>query len=297
MQEAMLLKTNLLNATLSSPVLVGSGPLTDSLNRIRKFSHLGAGAVVAKTIYSGKSTGVLEKIHVSETGLFNSTTYSTKSLTNWLHTLEELNRQKLKVILSIHAENPKLLGELAYSINKVGCMALELGIACPNDGSQQEINPKLISEYVAEVKKVTAIPIIVKLAAVGNYIEQTYAAIEAGMDALSLSDTIPSVVFDSRTRQYVFDGPVGYSGPAIKPIVLHAIYQIRKLGIKCPIIGIGGIQSAEDVLEYIHVGANAVQVYTALMLKPKELLLEINQKLIEWCLQNNTRMSEIMIQS
>lgn len=294
--NSALLEVDLLNIKMPSPVFAGSGPLTDDCERIKKFLQLGAGAVVGKTIYRGEKVDILERIHVNEVGLFNSTTYSTKNTTEWLEIVKKLQQNNLKLILSIHAQTPKLLGELASEIDKVGCLALELGIACPNDGSQQGINAKLIAEYVKEVKKVTSLPVIVKLAAVGDYLNQVFAALDAGMDILSISDTIPSVVFDANIRKYIFQEPVGYSGPSIKPIVLHAIYQIRKQNISCPIIGIGGIQTANDVLEYLHVGANAVQVYTALMLKSKNVISEINENLIKWCIQNSTSINGLVYQ-
>jgi len=293
MENLPLLACSLLGMQLTSPIIVGSGPLTDSLGRIKKYFRLVAGAVIGKTIYFVNDDDVIEKIHVSDVGMFNSNTYSKKSVTELIDILEALVKDKLNVIPSIHASSPALLGSLASQIKKVDCKAIELGVACPNDGSQQKMSSKLIFEYTYAVKKVLDIPIIVKLAATDNYLDHILAALKGGAAAISLSDTIPAIAFDVNERKYIFNEPAGYSGPAIKPIVLHAIYQARKMGVRCPIIGIGGIQSATDVLEYLHVGANAVQIYTALMLKPPNLIATINEDLKQWCLQQKETINNL----
>lgn len=295
MQKNQLIKCHLLGYELSSPIIVGSGPLTDSYGRIDKFFTHGAGTVVSKTIYNYTGIGVKEeeKIHVEKFGLFNSTTYSTKSIGTWINILSEFKNRDIKLIPSIHADSPNNLGVLAANIAEVSPYAVELGIACPNDGSQQKFTTRLIYEFTRNVRDNYQKSIVVKLAATDNYIDYTKAALDAGADAISISDTIPSIVYDVDQRKLVFKEPAGYSGIAIKPIVLHAIYQLRKFGIKSPIIGIGGIQTVNDILEYLHVGANAVQIYTALMFSKPNLISQLNKELIIWCDSNKLSIDEL----
>lgn len=288
-----LLNCSLLDTNLDGPIIVGSGPLTDSAGRIKKYIRYGAGAIVGKTIYFGPDDDVVEKVYVDNNGTYNSTRYSKKTITEWLTILSALRKEKINVIPSLHAFTPELMGKLAQQVETTQCQMVELGIACPNDGSQQKISAKKIHAYTFAARQHLSAKLIVKLAASGDYLNHIQAALDAGADAISLSDTIPATIFDTKQRKFIFKGPAGYSGQAIKPIVLHAIYQARQAGFDCPIIGIGGVQSAEDVLEYLHVGANAVQIYTALMHNTPNLITSINKKLVEWCAQNNEKLASI----
>ncbi len=87
---------------------------------------------------------------------------------------------------------------------------------------------------------------------------------EGGADAITLSDTISGIAFDTANGEALLNGVCGYSGPGIKPMVLAAIYNLRKRGVTIPILGSGGVQDGNDVHEYLMAGANTVQVYTAL---------------------------------
>lgn len=291
MSDLNILQCELLNFKFNSPIMVGSGPLTDSLGRIKKYFRFGAGAVIGKTIYLGDEVELVEKVHTTNVGLFNSTTYSKKTVEQWIGIITELSKLGLPMIPSLHAQTPQLMGSLIEMLNPYLAKMVELGISCPNDGSQQKGSAQLIYDYTSQAKRATKAPIIVKLGVAGDYLDCISAAIDAGASAISISDTLPAIAFDVHERKYIFNGPAGLSGPAIKPIVLHAIYQIRKAGITCPIIGIGGIQSADDVLEYLHVGANAVQIYTSLMYQSPDLITKINQDLISWCVKHNEKIS------
>lgn len=288
------LSTWVLGLELANPVLVGSGPLTDSLGQIRRWLAAGAGGVVTKTIYAGESVAIRERISIQPTSAFNSTTYSRVPLDRWVKTLEALAQERAPAIVSIHAETPGKLAELARTVVGAGAPALELGLCCPIDGSQEAADARLVGRYTAAVRAAVDVPLSVKLTALGGLDENVRAATDEGADAISLSDALPGVVVDPRRRTFPLGSSLGYSGPAIKPIVLHAIHQLRSSGVTCPILGIGGVASASDVVEYLEVGAQATQVYTVLMRGKARLLTTIVSELGRWCERERVTAAELV---
>lgn len=143
---------------------------------------------------------------------------------------------------------------------------LELNISCPNvksGGMAFGIKADVAKEVVTEVRKVCAKPLIVKLSPnAENVVDMALACEEAGADALSLVNTFQAMAIDIRRRKPVFNNVyAGLSGAAIKPIALRMVHSVCKQ-VHVPVIGIGGIYTAEDVLEFVMAGAAAVQLGT-----------------------------------
>jgi len=155
-----------------------------------------------------------------------------------------------------------------------GISAYELNISCPNvksGGMQFGSSPSSVSEIVGAARKeAVKRPLWVKLMPLVTDIGQIAAAAEAGgADALTVANTYPAMAVDVRTgRSRIGNLTGGLSGPAIKPITLRLVWEVRK-AVNIPILGLGGIETAEDVLEYMAVGASAVQVGTASFSDPK----------------------------
>jgi dihydroorotate dehydrogenase (NAD+) catalytic subunit len=158
--------------------------------------------------------------------------------------------------------------------NADGLAGYELNISCPNvkkGGRQFGADPLLVSEVVGAARKAVAKrPLWVKLSPlVADIGLIARAAAEAGADALTVANTYPAMAVDFRTgRSRLGNLTGGLSGPAIKPITLRLVWEVRK-SVEIPIIGLGGIEKVEDVLEYLSVGANAVQVGTASFANPQ----------------------------
>ena len=143
---------------------------------------------------------------------------------------------------------------------------LELNISCPNvksGGMAFGLKADVAQEVVTAVRKVCQKPLIVKLSPnAENIVEMALACEAAGADALSLVNTFQAMAIDWRKRKAIFNNVyAGLSGPAIKPIALRMVHSVCKQ-VHVPVIGIGGIASAEDVLEFIMAGATAVQIGT-----------------------------------
>jgi dihydroorotate dehydrogenase (NAD+) catalytic subunit len=169
-----------------------------------------------------------------------------------------------------------------------GLAGYELNISCPNvkrGGMQFGSDPSLVSEVVGAARKAAAKrPLWVKLSPlVTNIGLIARSAEEAGADALTVANTYPAMAIDFRTGKSRLGSPTGgLSGPAIKPITLRLVWETRK-AVKLPILGLGGIDTVEDVLDYLSVGASAVQVGTASFTDPRasERLVATLTKVLE----------------
>src|SRR6266566_1482292 len=154
-----------------------------------------------------------------------------------------------------------------------GLAGYELNISCPNvkrGGMQFGSDPSLVAEVVSAARKAAKRPLWVKLSPLVTDIGLiARAAEEAGADALTVANTYPAMAIDFRTGKSRLGSKTGgLSGPAIKPITLRLVWETRK-ATKTPILGLGGIETVEDVLDYLAVGASAVQVGTASFADPR----------------------------
>jgi len=162
-----------------------------------------------------------------------------------------------------------------------GLAGYELNISCPNvkrGGMQFGSDPACVAEVVGAARKAASTrPLWVKLSPLVTDIGLiARAAEEAGADALTVANTYPAMAIDYRTgRSRLGNQTGGLSGPAIKPVTLRLVWETRKV-VKTPILGLGGVEKVEDVLDYLAVGASAVQVGTASFADPKA-----SQRLVE----------------
>ncbi|RQW76976.1 MAG: dihydroorotate dehydrogenase [Geobacter sp.] len=177
------------------------------------------------------------------------------------------------VIVNLFGNTLEEYGELASRLDRIAEVAgVEVNISCPNvkqGGIVFGTDPKAAYEVVKLVRERTIKPVIVKLSPnVSDIVEMACACAEAGADALSLINTLTGMAVDLHKRRPVLANITGgLSGPAIKPVALRMVWQVAK-AVKVPIIGIGGILSAVDALEFMLVGATAIQIGTANFLDP-----------------------------
>jgi dihydroorotate dehydrogenase (NAD+) catalytic subunit len=178
------------------------------------------------------------------------------------------------VIVNIYGNSLEEYGELAERLDKIPqVMGVEVNISCPNvkqGGIVFGTDPRAAQDVVNLVRDATIKPVIVKLSPnVTDIVEMANACQEAGADALSLINTLTGMAIDLQKRRPVLANVTGgLSGPAIKPIALRMVWQVAR-AVNLPVIGIGGITSATDALEFIVAGATAIQVGTACFLDPQ----------------------------
>ena len=184
---------------------------------------------------------------------------------------------KVPVIVNIAGETVEEYVSMAKRLNSVpGISGLEVNISCPNvkgGGVEFGINAESATAVTSAVRKATSLPVIVKLTPIAaDIVAIARAVVQAGADALTLINTLKGMAIDIRRRQPVLGNITGgLSGPAIKPVALHMVYQVAGV-VDVPIIGCGGISTVRDALEFIIAGATAVQVGTAGFSNPRAAL-------------------------
>jgi dihydroorotate dehydrogenase (NAD+) catalytic subunit len=171
-----------------------------------------------------------------------------------------------------------------------GIAAYELNVSCPNTahgGLQFGSDPRSLDEVVATAKRIARRPLIVKLSPnVTSIAQMARIAQDAGADAISLINTFVAMAIDAETRKpRIANITAGLSGPAIKPIALRMVYDAAK-AVSIPVIGIGGISTAEDVVEFMLAGATAVQIGTASYWDPRATQNLVND-LGVWCVNHH----------
>ena len=202
--------------------------------------------------------------------------------------LPKLQRMKNIVVLANVFGNTREDYERTIEIlnDGEGIAAYELNVSCPNTsegGLQFGSDPRLLDEVVTSAKRVALRPLIVKLSPnVTSIAQMGHIAEEAGADAISLVNTFVAMAIDADTRKpRIANVTAGLSGPAIKPIALRMVYDAAH-AVKIPVIGIGGISTAADVVEFMLAGATAVQIGTASYWDPCATE-KIVDELERWC--------------
>jgi dihydroorotate dehydrogenase (NAD+) catalytic subunit len=193
------------------------------------------------------------------------------------------------VFTNIYGKNTAEYAELAARINEIeGIAGIEVNISCPNvkkGGVAFGAFPESAAEVVTAVRARTVKPLMVKLSPNVTDITEIARSVEAaGADSISLINTITGMAIDIETRRPKLGNVTGgLSGPAIKPIALRMVWQVVQ-NVKIPVVGIGGIMTAEDALEFLMAGAVAIQVGTANFINPNatiEIIEGIETFLVE----------------
>jgi dihydroorotate dehydrogenase (NAD+) catalytic subunit len=191
--------------------------------------------------------------------------------------LPHLRKFDVAVIANIYGETYAEYSKVAGKLSSVkGIHALEVNVSCPNvkkGGLSFGSDPKAAAEVTRRVKGETNLPVIVKLTPNVTDIAAIAQAVEkAGADAVSLINTLTGMAVDWKTRTpHLKNITGGLSGPAIKPVALRMVWQVVQR-VSIPVIGIGGIMNAEDALEFLILGAKAVQIGTANFINPRTTL-------------------------
>ncbi|MGY8760825.1 MAG: dihydroorotate dehydrogenase, partial [Nitrospinaceae bacterium] len=204
--------------------------------------------------------------------------------------LPQLENLNTRIIVNFFGDTRQDYVEMAQALSDIERLdALEMNVSCPNvekGGLQFSSDPEVLTEVVSAVRKVTQKFLIVKLSPnVTDITLLAKAAENAGADALSVCNTFVGMSIDLKTRKpYLANRTGGLSGPAIKPLALNLVYQTAR-AVKIPIIGIGGITSGEDAVEFLLAGAKAVQIGTANFIDPTATLNVIDG-ICKYCLSN-----------
>ena len=204
--------------------------------------------------------------------------------------LPQLKNYKTRIIVNFFGDTVQQYVEMASALSKEERIdALEMNVSCPNveeGGLQFSSDPTVLRQVVEATRKATDKFLIVKLSPnVTDITVLARAAEDAGADALSVCNTFVGMKLDLESgKPYLANRTGGLSGPAIKPLALNLVYQTVR-AVKIPVIGIGGIASSEDALEFLMVGAKALQIGTANYIDPT-VTVKVVRGIRDWCRQN-----------
>lgn len=271
---------------LQNPVMPASGTFAEGLARVMDLNRLGA--FVTKTITREFRAGnPVPRVCETTEGLINSIGIPSKGLDYFRDNVVPFYRAySPPLVVSISAPTVDGFASMARDLTIPGVAAIEANISCPNieeDGRSFAMEPRLTEAVTAAMRRATALPLWVKLTPnTGDIVAVARAAEAGGADAVVVANTILAMRIDTETfRPKLGNVLGGLSGPAVKPIALRMVYQCAdKLAI--PVIGCGGIATAEDAVEFMLAGARAVQVGTTTFVRPMAMI-EIIDGLAAFC--------------
>lgn len=273
------LAVNIAGISLKNPVMAASGTFGFGLEYSDFVNLHEIGAIVVKgTTLQPRAGNAGRRIAETPAGMLNSIGLENPGVEVFLRDIwPELACYETPVIVNISGNTVEEYGQLAARLNGSGIAGIELNISCPNvkeGGIAFGTNCDSAAAVVREVKKYTDLPVITKLSPnVTDIVAMALAVEAAGSDAISLINTLLGMAIDLRTRRPVLGNVVGgLSGPAVKPVALRMVWQVAR-SVKVPVIGMGGIMTAEDALEFMLAGASAVMVGTANFIDPKSVSL------------------------
>jgi dihydroorotate dehydrogenase (NAD+) catalytic subunit len=270
-----LLSTEIAGIRMANPVMVASGTFGFGKEYAELVDLNGLGAIVTKgTSLEPWSGNDPPRIAETPAGMLNAIGLQNDGLDSLIkEKLPWLAQFSVPVIVNVVGKSVDEYSEIARRLDDVpGVAGLEINISCPNvkEGCIAfGTDPGMTARVVGEVRKATRLPIIPKLSPnVTDVVEMARACVDAGADAVSLINTLLGVAVDPETRSFKLANITGgLSGPAIKPVALRMVWQVAQ-AVDVPVIGIGGIMTAEDAIEFMLVGADAVQVGTANFINP-----------------------------
>ncbi|HEX4537647.1 MAG TPA: dihydroorotate dehydrogenase [Candidatus Acidoferrum sp.] len=300
------LSVNIGALRLRNPIIAASGTFGYGL----EFAHLidldAIGAFVTKGLSLNSIQGSpAPRLCHTPSGMLNAVGLQNVGVRAFVaEKLPVLRKFVTPVLVNIFGYSPEQYAEVIRILEDApGIAGYELNVSCPNvkqGGIQFGSDPATVSEVVGIARRAAVSrPLWVKLSPLVTDIRViAKAAEEAGADGLTVANTYPAMSIDVKTRRSRLGCPTGgLSGPAIRPITLRLVWEAAKV-VKIPIIGLGGIETVDDVLEYLSVGARAVQVGTANFVSPTAiggLAAQLNKRATGFNVQNIQGLTEVLV--
>jgi len=283
------LEVTLFEEKLKSPLILGSGTLGEAKHNLIEALKAGAGAVTTRTIRVDNTKRkpirpayYIEKRRGALIYMLNADNNNLTPWDYWVRNVKEIEKYG-PLIVSLSARNPEDCNTIipAFEANDPPSF-FELNFSCPHSARMYgKISYKNVEKALEIIKENTKKPVFLKLS-VNNIDYNRLSELESSnlVDAYVISNTLgPGLKIDIKTRKSVLGCLFGgVSGPSIKPFVLRAIYELKQK-VEKPIIGVGGIETAEDVLEYLILGCDAVQIYTRAHIEGVGVFAKINKNL------------------
>lgn len=279
---------------MRNPVMTGSGTFGYAEEFEKYFDLNRLGAIVVKTITRLPRAGnPPPRVAETPAGMLNAIGLHNVGIERFIRDkLPYLRRLAPPLIVNVAGESVEDFRELTKRISdQEGVAGIELNVSCPNvaGGLDFSSDPQLAHRVVRAAREATPLPLIPKLSPnVTDIVTIARAVAEAGADAISLINTLVGMAVDVRTRRPKIGNVTGgLSGPAIRPIAVRMVWQVAR-AVRLPIIGMGGIVTVEDALEFLIAGATAVAVGTANFIDP-EAPVKVIEGLEQYCTANGIR--------
>jgi dihydroorotate dehydrogenase (NAD+) catalytic subunit len=280
-----MLKTDICGVEFQNPLMLAAGIMGSNASSMNWILKSGAGGVVSKSFSLNPHPGYVNPTTVAvDGGIINAIGLSNPGVKNFKEELKKIERENNVVIASIYGATPGEFSKLVEEVQDYVDM-IELNISCPHamDGYGASIGQScdLSHTIVSAAKGVAEVPIIAKLTPnVTDITEIAKTCEDAGADCLSLINTVgPGMKINIDVAKPVLSNKFGgMSGKAIKPIAISNVYSVYE-AVDIPLIGVGGVYTFEDVVEFIFAGARAVQIGTAIMDEGVEVFSKINKGL------------------
>lgn len=281
-----MLRIKLCNKILKTPLILASGTLGEDKENLIKALKYGAGAVVTRTlrVKTGKRKRFSPAYYIAKDYMLNADNQNLTPWHYWLDKVEEIERYG-RLIISLSVRNPDDCRVIISAFEKKCPPSFyEFNFSCPHSSKfYGEISYEKAERALRIARKLTKRSLFLKLSLGSVDIEKLkFFEKNKLVDALVFSNSIgPGMRINIKTRKPFLESAIGgMSGRSIKPLILGGIYELRQ-SLKLPIIGVGGIESAEDVLEYIILGCIAVQIYTAAHIHGIKIFKKITKDLKE----------------
>lgn len=270
------LSTSVGTLRLANPVLAASGTFGYGLDLVDLCPPERLGAVVSKGLSPAPRAGnPTPRIVETAAGMINAIGLQNIGVEAFCREVApELARRGATVIVNVFGERPPAYREVIERCELVDSIAgYELNVSCPNvdhGGMEFGHDPRQLAALTALCRAATQRPLWVKLSPnAPDLVATARAAVDGGADALSLINTLRAIAIDPlRRRPLLATGYGGLSGPAIKPVALRMVWEVHRALPTVPVVGIGGIETGADAIEFLLAGAAAVQVGTAIFRQP-----------------------------
>ena len=282
------LNVNIGNLRLKNPVMTASGTFGYGLEFADFVPLDGLGAIIVKgTTLRPREGNDYPRMAETPMGMLNCVGLQNKGVDYFCkHIYPQLLPTGGTYIVNVSGSSPEDYAECAARVDALeGIPAIELNISCPNvkDGGMAfGVTTKGAASVVRAVRERYNKTLIVKLSPNVTDITEIARAVEAeGADSVSLINTLMGMAVDIEKRKRVLSiGTGGLSGPAVKPVALRMVYQVAK-AVKIPVIGLGGIMTAEDAIEFLMCGATAIEIGTANFIDP-EVTIKVRNGISDW---------------
>lgn len=264
---------------LKNPLMNASGILGSNSSLLLRLASTGIGAVVTKSVGLKPRVGYPNPtlIPVGE-GFINAMGLPNPGAPHMAKEVKIAKRHGVVVIASVFGRTPQEYAEVALRMEQAGADAVELNLSCPHvDGVIRfSQSPELSKMVVKQVKDQVSIPVFAKLTAEASSVVEVGKSVEkAGADGIVAINTVSAMLIDVKLKRPVLANKIGgLSGPPIKPIAVRCVYQLYE-AVNIPLIGVGGIVSARDAIEFILAGSSAVQIGSAIALKGLDVFKDV----------------------